>query len=148
MRLRQAGPEDIAAVTACVHAAYERYIERIGRPPGPMMEDYAQPIGEGRVTIAEEEGNVVGVLVVSATEQTFLLENVAVHPACQRRGIGRELIAYAEAQAHRDGFAFIHLYTHEKMTENQAMYAKLGYVEFDRRTEHGFARVYMRKALR
>ena len=52
------------------------------------------------------------------------------------------------AWEHRDGFAFIHLYTHEKMTENQAMYAKLGYVEFDRRTEHGFARVYMRKALR
>jgi hypothetical protein len=28
------------------------------------------------------------------------------------------------------------------------MYARMGYVEYDRRTEQGFARVFMRKALR
>jgi ribosomal protein S18 acetylase RimI-like enzyme len=148
VRLRQAGAKDSDAVTACVHAAYACYLERIGRPPGPMTDDYAKLIGEGRVTVADEEGKIVGVLVLSATSQEFLLENVAVHPMYQGRGIGRQLIAYAEAHAHRDGFAFIHLYTHEKMTENQAMYARMGYVEYDRRTEQGFARVFMRKALR
>jgi hypothetical protein len=33
------------------------------------------------------------------------------------------------------------------MTENQALYAKIGYAEYDRRFEQGLARVYMRKAL-
>ena len=33
------------------------------------------------------------------------------------------------------------------MTENQALYARLGYREFERRTEKGYPRVYMRKAL-
>jgi len=33
------------------------------------------------------------------------------------------------------------------MTENQALYARLGYLELGRRTQHGFARVFMRKAL-
>lgn len=113
-----------------------------------MMQDYAKIIGEGRVTVAEAEGRVAGVLVVATTDQGFLLENVAVEPAHQARGIGRQLIAHAEAQAHREGYASIYLCTHEKMTGNRAWYARMGYVEFDRRTEQGFARVFMRKVLR
>jgi len=33
------------------------------------------------------------------------------------------------------------------MTENQSLYAGIGYVEFDRRFERGLKRVYMRKPL-
>ena len=44
----------------------------------------------------------------------------------------------------RAGFESIYLYTHEKMTENRALYAKVGYVEYDRRFGQGLARVYMR----
>ena len=33
------------------------------------------------------------------------------------------------------------------MTENVALYARIGYMEVDRRTERGFPRVYMRKRL-
>ena len=39
------------------------------------------------------------------------------------------------------------LQTHEWMTENIALYERIGYVEVDRRTERGFPRVYMRKRL-
>ena len=46
-----------------------------------------------------------------------------------------------------DELVAIGLYTHEKMTENQVLYAKIGYVEFDRQTVNGRARVYMRKTL-
>jgi GNAT superfamily N-acetyltransferase len=62
-------------------------------------------------------------------------------------GLGRTLLEFAEAEARRQGFKSVYLYTHEKMTENQTLYAKIGYVEFDRRTEKGLARVYMRKLL-
>ncbi len=41
----------------------------------------------------------------------------------------------------------IYLYTHEKMTENIALYAKIGYVEYDRRSQGDFSLVYMRKQL-
>jgi hypothetical protein len=41
----------------------------------------------------------------------------------------------------------IYLYTHEKMTENQILYSKIGYVEYARRVENGFPRVYMKKNL-
>ncbi len=39
------------------------------------------------------------------------------------------------------------LYTHEVMTENQAIYAHLGYRETGRRTENGYHRVFMHKEL-
>jgi hypothetical protein len=37
--------------------------------------------------------------------------------------------------------------THEAMTENQAIYARLGYVETGRRSEDGYRRIYMEKPL-
>lgn len=113
-----------------------------------MTEDYSEVIDRRRVTIAQSGDRIVGVLVLDTTEEGFLLENVAVDPAHRGKGLGRALLELAEAEARREGFASIYLYTHEKMTENQALYARIGYVEFDRRTEHGLARVYMRKALR
>ncbi len=138
---------DASAVAACVNAAYRNYVERIGRPPGPMTEDYAKVIRERRVTVAESCGRIIGVLVLAVTDEGFLLENVAVDPSHHGKGLGKILIEFAEAEARREGFRSIYLYTHEKMSENRALYAKIGYVEFDRRTEKGLVRVYMRKSL-
>jgi GNAT superfamily N-acetyltransferase len=149
VRLRPAGESDAPAVAACVRAAYRRYIRRIGRRPGPMRQDYLRVIRECRVTVAEEAaGKIVGVLVLSETRRGFLLDNVAVDPARQGRGVGRALLSRAEEEAQRAGHRSIHLYTHVAMTENRSLYERLGYVEFDRRTERGFTRVYMRKRLR
>jgi hypothetical protein len=65
----------------------------------------------------------------------------------QRLTYPRNRLKYAESEARRQGFGSIYLYTHEKMTENQTLYLKIGYVEYDRRLENGFPRVYMRKNL-
>ena len=43
-----------------------------------------------------------------------------------------------EAEARRAGFDSIYLYTHEKMTENLALYSRIGYVEYDRRSQGDF----------
>ena len=128
-----------------MNAAYRHYVERISRPPGPMTDDYEKVIRERRVTVVEGGGKIVGVLVLAITEEGFLLENVAVDPSHHGKGLGRNFLEFAEAEARREGFSSIYLYTHEKMTENLALYAKIGYVVFDRRYEKGLARVYMRK---
>ena len=134
-------------MAALVDAAYRHYIERIGRPPGPMTDDYTQVIRDRQVTVAEEDGEIVGIVAIGPTDDGFAIDNVAVHPAHQGTGLGRALLQYAEAEARRAGFDSIYLYTHEKMTENQALYARCGYVEYERRAEHGFSRVFMRKSL-
>ena len=145
--LRIATPADAEAVAALVDAAYRHYIERIGRPPGPMTEDYDQVIRDRQVTVAEQDGEMAGVVVTGPTDEGFAIDNVAVHPSHQGKGLGGALMQYAEAEARRAGFDSIYLYTHEKMTENQVLYARLGYVEYERRAEHGFSRVFMRKTL-
>jgi GNAT superfamily N-acetyltransferase len=144
---RPAAAADAPAVQACVHAAYRHYVARIGTEPGPMRDDYAEVIRDRQVMVAESGGRLVGVLVLDRTKEGFLLENVAVDPAHKGAGLGRALLQWAEAEARRAGYPSIYLYTHEKMVENLALYSKIGYVEYDRRSEAGLARVYLRKKL-
>jgi len=112
-----------------------------------MTEDYSQVIRERQVTVAEDGGEIVGVVVLGPSDEGFAIDNVAVHPSQQGRGLGRALLDHAETAAKNAGFDSIYLYTHERMTENQGLYARLGYMEYERRVEHGFSRVFMRKAL-
>ena len=113
-----------------------------------MLEDYARVIEQREVTVAIRSGVIVGVLVLGQTEEGFRLINVAVHPSFQKQGLGRTFLQLAEAEAVRRGHESIYLSTNEKMVENQALYFKIGYVEYDRRIENGYSRIFMRKRLR
>ena len=146
--LRPAHDDDAAAIAHCVEAAYRHYIPRIGKPPGPMQDDYAEVVRRHRVFIAEMSGAPAGVLVLMRTPRGILLDNIAVHPEHQRRGIGRRLLALAESETRALGYSQLELYTHERMAENIAFYRRAGYAETARRRERGYERVYMRKALR
>jgi ribosomal protein S18 acetylase RimI-like enzyme len=77
----------------------------------------------------------------------ILIENVAVHPDQQGRGLGRQLMEFAEQHARNRQIQRLALYTNEVMTENQAIYAHLGYQTTSRRTENGYRRLYMEKTL-
>ena len=147
MKLRPATLTDAPAVAACVNNAFGHYIERIGMKPAPMEMDYAHEIREHQVFVVEDAGQVVGSLVLGITEEGFLLDVIAVDPKYWGKGVGRIMLEHAEAEAKRQGFDSIYLFTHEKMTENQALYKKIGYLEYDRRLENGRKRVYMRKPL-
>jgi N-acetylglutamate synthase-like GNAT family acetyltransferase len=147
MNLRPATLADSQAVETCVHKAFAHYVERIGMKPGPMRMDYAHEIREHRVFVVEDAGQVVGSLVLDITEEGFLLDVIAVDPGWWGKGVGKLMLKFAEAEARRQGFESIYLFTHEKMTENQALYKKIGYIEYDRRLEMGLARVFMRKSL-
>jgi ribosomal protein S18 acetylase RimI-like enzyme len=146
--VRPAGPEDAAAIRDLVRASYARYIERIGKEPAPMLEDYAALIGAGEVWVSVEGEEVLGVLVMRPAEDHLFVDNVAVAPDHQGKGLGRELMTFAEARARKDGQPEIRLYTNEKMRENVAVYAKLGFEETGRGLDGGYRRVFMRKRLR
>ena len=145
--IRAAAATDVPAITRCVCAAYLRHIERVGKQPWPMLQDYSRVIRTSQVHVAEHMGRLVGVLELLVTDDGFLLDSISVDPSAQGTGIGRQLLAFAEAEARRQGFGSIYLMTNEKMPENQALYARIGYVLFDRQVVHGYSRVLMRKAL-
>lgn len=145
--IRLARPDEADAVRAVVHDAYRHYIARIGKPPGPMQDDYAARITAGQAWVLEDAGRVAAVLVLEDQAAALLLDNIAVAPDGQGKGYGRALLQHAEATARARGFPAIVLYTHVLMTENLALYHRIGYRETGRVSEKGFERVYMRKDL-
>jgi N-acetylglutamate synthase-like GNAT family acetyltransferase len=146
MPIRRAEPRDVPAIERIVEHAYEGYVQRIGRRPSPMDQDYAERVREAR-TFVWDEGGVRGVLVLVAASDHLLIENVAVDPLAQHRGIGRGLLEHAEREAVALGLDELRLYTNAAMTENLALYPRLAYREDERRSEGGFERVYFSKRL-
>lgn len=147
-KLRSAIYEDLAAIQEIVRAAYAHYVARIGREPGPMLDDYAALIGDSRVHVVERTSVVQGFLVLIPQDEAMLLDNIAVAPEAQGQGVGRLLMEFAERAAIAAGYSAISLYTNEMMVENIALYARIGYAETHRIEEKGLKRVHMSKSLR
>jgi ribosomal protein S18 acetylase RimI-like enzyme len=147
-RIRAATAADVPAITDIVDQAYRHYIARIGKPPGPMLDDYAARVLEGVVWVLEEGSVIAGIIVLLPAPGYLLLDNIAVSTARQGLGLGRRLLAFAEAEALRCGYSEIRLFTHQTMVENQRLYASIGYEEMGRGTETGYDRVFMSKQLR
>jgi GNAT superfamily N-acetyltransferase len=146
-RIRSATPADVAAIEHVVRTAYAKYVDRIGKPPGPMLDDYAARVDEGSVRVLEDARGLAGMLVLLPQSGHLLLDNIAVAPERQGEGIGRRLLAVAESEALRRGFDELRLYTNAAMHENLAMYAKLGWEEYGTAEQAGYQRVFFRKRL-
>jgi ribosomal protein S18 acetylase RimI-like enzyme len=147
-RIRAATVADVPAIAEIVDQACRHYTVRMGKPPGPMLDDYAACVSEGVVWVREERAVVAGIVVLLPMTNYLLLDNIAVSPTRQDLGLGRRLLAFAEAEALRRGYQEIRLYTHETMVENQRLYASIGYKETGPGTEAGYDCLFMRKQLR
>jgi ribosomal protein S18 acetylase RimI-like enzyme len=142
--IRRALPDDADRIGAIARGAYARYIARIGREPAPMVANFAQEIAAGHVVVIHSGGTVAGYMIAWPETDTYFIDNIAVDPARQGKGLGRRLIEHAVGEARRFQLPSIRLYTNVAMTENLSMYAHLGFVETHRATEKGFHRVYLR----
>jgi GNAT superfamily N-acetyltransferase len=147
-RIRAATAADVPAVAEVVDQAYRHYIARMGKPPGPMLDDYAARVLEGVVWLLEEGAAITGIIVLLPMTNYLLLDNIAVSPARQGLGLGRQMLAFVEAEALRRRYREIRPYTHQTMVENLRLYASIGYEETGRGTDAGYDRIFMRKQLR
>src|SRR5712691_9961760 len=127
LRIRAATAAGVPAIADIVDHAYRHSIARMGKPPGPMLDDYAARVLEGVVWVLKEGAAIAGIIVLLPTTNYLLLDNIAVSPARQGLGLGRQMLAFAEAAALRCGDREIRLYTHQTMLENQRFYASIGY---------------------
>jgi GNAT superfamily N-acetyltransferase len=125
--LRRAVAADAAAARALVREAYAKWVFVIGREPKPMAADYDAAIRDHRIDCLCDGGRIVALIETIAEPTALLIENVAVSPAFQGRGLGRRLIAHAERLAVDIGCATIRLYTNAAFVENVAFYQRLGY---------------------
>ena len=143
--LRRATADDLPAIKAVIGAAYARYLTRMDKPPAPMLRDYGPSVEAGTTWVTGSP--ITAVLTLDSRSDHLYVENIAVDPSAQGRGLGRALMEFAEQEAARRGLNRIALVTHEAMTENQAIYARLGYTETGRRSEDGYRRIYLEKPL-
>jgi ribosomal protein S18 acetylase RimI-like enzyme len=146
-RIRKATADDVARIGAIAHAAYVKYVSRIGREPSPMRADFAGEIAADHVVVIETAGFVDGYMIAWPESDAYFIDNIAVDPARQGEGLGRQLIDQAVEEGKRLRLPALRLYTNVVMTENLLMYAHLGFVETHRAIEQGFDRVYLRLTL-
>src|SRR5262249_40890865 len=85
--------------------------------------------------------------LMSPITDAYLVDNIAIDPARQGEGLGRQLMDHAVGEARRRRLSAIRLYTNAAMTENLSIYAHMGFVETHRAVEKGFNRIYLRWAL-
>jgi len=147
LTIRLAGPGDVDALRKIAAEAYGHYVARIGRAPSPMTADYAQAVRGRQAWVALEGGEITGFVILVAQPGYLLLENVAVLPAAQGRGVGSRLLALAEDHARSRGLGEVRLYTNEAMTENLSYYPRRGYAETHRAEQDGYRRVFFRKPI-
>jgi GNAT superfamily N-acetyltransferase len=146
--IRRAAESDATSVADCAVEAFRHYIPRLGLAPIPMTRDYGAAIANAQVWIATQHGETIAALVLDTTDEGFLIDVIAVLPQHQGTGVGRALLELAEQEALRQGHDSIYLFTNEKMTENRALYERIGYVEYKRLAFAERTRVFLRKPLK
>jgi len=146
-RLRPAVQADAAAIGALVDAAYRGYAALLGRTPLPMLTDFAAAIADHPVWVLADDPAIVGVIELVGRADHLWVDNVAIDPAWQGRGLGRRLLAFADDEARRLGLPAVGLLTNERYVANIAMYERYGYRETGREPYLGTDLVHFRKTL-
>jgi GNAT superfamily N-acetyltransferase len=147
LEVRRAGAADAPAVRALTREAYAKWVPVSGREPKPMGADYDRAVHEHRIDLAYCDGALAGLVEMIAEADHLLVENIAVAPAFQKRGLGRRLMAHAEDVARDLDYPEIRLYTNKLFAENVELYVRLGYrIDREVLTERGVA-VHMSKTV-
>jgi ribosomal protein S18 acetylase RimI-like enzyme len=145
--IRKATPGDAETIARITNAAYAKYVPLMGRKPQPMTADYQRIVAEHPVWIVSIDERPAGVLVLMHEPDAMLIYSVAIAPEYQQRGLGRRLLAWAEAEARQAGYSSIRLFTNALMESNIALYRRLGYTETHREPFHDLTIVHMRKPI-
>lgn len=145
--ISEAQPGDECEVRACVEAAYFLYLERMSKPPAPMLDDYEDLIRRKVIHLARIDGRLMGLIVMWPEPDHLYIDNIAVHPDSQGTGVGATLLEHAERIARNAGRPEIRLYTNVMMAENIDYYPRRGFEETHRATEAGYERVYFCRKL-
>jgi GNAT superfamily N-acetyltransferase len=112
-----------------------------------MRVDYEKALRVHEFDLAIESSQILGLIETVQREDHMWIENIAVLPEAQGRGIGRWLLAHAGWKAIKAGFAETRLVTNGAFEANLSLYRWLGY-DIDREESfmNGIA-VYMSKKL-
>jgi len=84
-------------MTELVADAYRHYEPLIGRTPLPMLIHYEDAVREHDIWVLDADGTLVGIVELERRLDHLWIENVAVAPSWQGRGLGRLLLRQPSA---------------------------------------------------
>lgn len=89
-----------------------------------------------RCWVVEQDGRIAGMLVAWMLVDEAHIATIATHPDFRRRGIARNLLAYALRYMSREGAVTSFLEVRESNTAAQEMYRQFGYEAVGRRKRY------------
>src|SRR5947207_6523953 len=98
-QLRRATSADVANVQALTRSAYAKWVSLIGREPMPMTADYDRAVADHIIDLWEEHGQLLALIEAIPASDHLLIENIAVRPDQQGKGLGGKLLHHAEELA-------------------------------------------------
>jgi GNAT superfamily N-acetyltransferase len=114
-----------------------------------MTADYDRAIAEHIIDLWKEDGELLALIEVIPAASYLLIENIAIRPDQQKKGLGDKLLLHAEELTRSLGFDEIRLYTNVAFASNLSFYPRRGYQEYRRETvAPGWAVVHMRKIVK
>jgi len=135
------GDDDFREVLALIRATFA-YMEGRIDPPSSMQRltvaDLARAAAEGEVWVSGDP--VLGCVVLTPSADALYLGKLAVADAARGTGLGRTLVARAEASALARGLPAVQLQCRVELTELHGFYRALGYAEAGRSAHPGFDR--------
>ncbi len=138
--VRATDPFDWPGVLALIQRAFAGMEGRID-PPSSVhrltAEGIAAQARTGEIWVVPP---LQACMFLTPKDGRLYLGKLAVEPALQGRGLARQLVALAEERARALGFAILELETRVELTENHAIFARLGFVETGRKAHPGFDR--------
>ncbi|MFJ4897954.1 GNAT family N-acetyltransferase [Streptomyces sp. NPDC088727] len=132
MRIRPARRPDLPLLQDIERAAGEpfRAVGMSGvaddEPPSLDVLDEYRRAGRAWVTVGSDD-RPLGYLVADPVDGAAHIEQVSVHPAAARRGLGSGLIGHTERWAAAEGLAALTLTTFSHVPWNAPYYARLGF---------------------
>ena len=117
VELRRAVAADAAAIRELTREAYAKWVPVIGREPKPMTADYAEALRTNRFDVLFVDGKLAALIETVVQADCLLIENVAVSPAFQGRGLSRQLMAHAGAARRIARCGEVRLYTNKLFAE-------------------------------
>ena len=147
-QVRRAGTTDVLAIRELSRAAYAKWVPLIGREPWPMTADYGRAVAEHVIDLLEVNGELVALIELIPQSDHLLIENVAVQPDQQGKGLGERMLSHAEDFARSMHYNEVRLYTNAAFAANIAFYSRRGYEEYERGTMvPGTVAVFMKKRI-
>lgn len=137
MEVRRAAPEDYAALSDLIVAAYEEFTQGPEDPYVDSLRDVALRDREAELWVAEEDdGQILGCVtwcppgsawreISQDTQGEFRM--LAVAPTARGRGAGEALVRLCESLSVQSGATTMVLSSLDAMTAAHRLYGRLGY---------------------